>query len=188
MGTSACGRFGRPAVRQRFRLAVVALLASIVLAMGLLAFKPFCVWGNVGGRCLTVASGQGRVAFMVISAYVSKLDFRPRDNDPIGYAGSVWAQGPRFGSSFQLTRPYADVFSRCAGVYFMDWGPPAHARVLQVPTVYFVLALAAGAVLLLWRRRRAVKPGCCPACGYDLRATPERCPECGWRRGASSIS
>jgi hypothetical protein len=50
---------------------------------------------------------------------------------------------------------------------------------------WFLAATAAGlpairvasAILRGWRRRRHV--GLCAACGYDLRATPGRCPECG---------
>jgi hypothetical protein len=35
---------------------------------------------------------------------------------------------------------------------------------------------------LYWKRRRQMRRlrnGCCPQCGYDMRATKERCPECG---------
>ena len=49
---------------------------------------------------------------------------------------------------------------------------------------YWFVALATGALPALWaglwwRRRRIRGPGLCAACGYDLRASTEQCPECG---------
>jgi hypothetical protein len=42
-----------------------------------------------------------------------------------------------------------------------------------------VFALPMAVQLLLFLRRNRVREGMCPVCGYDLRATPDRCPECG---------
>ena len=61
----------------------------------------------------------------------------------------------------------------------------AWQRRLMIPCSYLtvLLALAPAAWLASWRKRRRTRrrlqAGSCVRCGYDLRATPGRCPECG---------
>ena len=57
---------------------------------------------------------------------------------------------------------------------------------IDLPAWTIVLALGVPPFLrvvfvvrYLVRKRRMIRGHCCPACGYDLRATPDRCPECG---------
>jgi hypothetical protein len=97
----------------------------------------------------------------------SGWDWDTYAHSPIAYPARGVAN--RFG--FGL-RSGANSFGRRGVVVFPAWLPTA---------VFAALPLVRGALFV--RRRRRVREGCCRKCGYDLRATPDRCPECGAEPG-----
>jgi hypothetical protein len=83
-------------------------------------------------------------------------------------------------SSYDTSHPYSHSF---AG-FRVGHRTSSNAEIFGVQLPHWALlltslSLPAARLRVLRIRRGASSRGLCPSCGYDLRATPERCPECG---------
>jgi hypothetical protein len=110
-------------------------------------------WNWDEGWDVRAETGNAVSNFDRARAYCGRLD-------PFG---PIWTAG-------NGTRRYRDdgVTDSVSMLIVPHWAPAALALVLPV-----------GAVGFAYRRRRRADAHLCELCGYDLRATPERCPECG---------
>jgi hypothetical protein len=160
-------------------LANVAVSVSALLALTIVILWIRGYWTTdwmllVSGR--TVTRVESSVGTLQVVFEIAKYD-RP-GRQPSVRCGSHFVPPP---STWMVFRDEADWEFAGAWHFYLEsdmdylhiWGIPPWQALLPA------LVLPSAKVGLLIRRRRRKIQGCCPVCGYDLRATPDRCPECG---------
>jgi hypothetical protein len=163
-------------------------LMSLLLCVAVCALwlRSYFVADVVVWRSVTAAGGFRSVGGSIVCRrVVSARDGQPLPAEPFGEWSSF---------AYRTASPAEQIMRLEA-----KWEAPgfsvvdanvANVRIRGVAVAYWLLA-ALTAVAPAWRlgcfarlehRRR---PGVCAACGYDLRATPGRCPECGRPAGSA---
>jgi hypothetical protein len=144
-------------------MSLVLCMASLILWVRIYRLVDYATVGNTSGlgAGFVVLEGRGAIFF---------FRHRPQD-DEIGLHWKVYRR-----RQVALTPArYVGFDIRCendsVGKYFA----------VSAPLPVAAIALLVAPSLVLWRMLRRVGPteARCRVCGYDLRATPDRCPECG---------
>jgi hypothetical protein len=174
------------------RLFNLAAAVSLVLCVATVALWVRSYWGSAQYGWTWQARSRARsaeiyaVAGSIGLAFIHSIDHRPNYNG----APDVFETGWTFWAAHDGGRPYfPENGERNWGGYgfWLDlgddtpgWRFQMNVRIIEVPAWSLATAFVflPAIVLIRWYRCHR-QPGLCTRCGYDLRATPERCPECG---------
>ena len=181
---------GWPAVRRLLRILIDALtILSLLFCLASAGLWVRSYWrgddvGRAGGRLADgsrvyiggLSGGGGLAVGAIVESPAVRVGplpggwhwyafGRPPVPYPLGAEANRWGFGWNDHSSNGIRRRV---------IVFPLWLPTA---------LCVALPLARGALFI--RRRRRISDGHCSKCGYDLRATPDRCPECGTAAGGS---
>jgi hypothetical protein len=169
------------------------LLAGVGGVGFLLLIAAACLWarshwridelamrGGSGSR-LELALMPGGVRVMSIKQWPDPLPVTltsvPRSSkaqrDWIYHDGSAPVPGRSGRMGFYRDSGYLSGPGLGRGVAYTAWTAPYWAMV-----ALFAIPVAWRGVRVVTAKRQR-ELGLCPTCGYDLRATPDRCPECG---------
>jgi hypothetical protein len=144
----------------------VALLATAPALLVLVLW-----FGSYGPGSWHLRSADGRV-------FAYSVDLELSASAPM----EAWSQLEAGPAPAQLTR------ISLLGVRWISHGGGSYVPFIAISIPYaYVLAVTLVPLWWYWRwRRRQLRSAAnrCVSCGYDLRASPERCPECGAFPGA----
>jgi hypothetical protein len=163
-------------------------LFTTLSALSLLPFAAVVVmwvrsyiwWDGVtyqhGLRDFMIVSDAGAV-LVLSTRYDSDPEYKWRVTS--GPAGVSYEAAGRQRDEGLMTHLFRVGWDSATGSF---WGMGYKRSLLSFGYAYAaILALATAVFSLIGyvRRRRRHSPNLCARCGYDLRATPGRCPECG---------
>ena len=170
-------------ILRRTCLALTLLLFAATNALWICSDTRVFTWCKLGmdldGRCYGVAAYAGALTLAYASDIVSFIHY--------GLGGPPWVfkdgpAEPRLGFVCPDAPAKAPVDEPLWGFRHEVGGPGFSMTIIRIPLAVPASSFLLSAALLSipdlrrWRRRRR---GLCVRCGYDLRASADRCPECG---------
>ncbi len=159
-----------------------------VLSMAL--FAATCVaWIRSQNRCDFVYYRDERVLSNSVVRIIASFE------------GKLWLNDERYDGTFRQSFANSRVFTvgsrpQLPGYLSLDssalnpsrngfmWYSDSGDRILLIP--FWAILLLSSVLPFIFTisffKRQVTTAGHCRSCGYDLRATPDRCPECGTAR------
>lgn len=133
----------------------------------------------IGGHHLVLGADSGRVTLAHLTVPGDEKLTRVMREASAG--GNLRVETRTRLLSATCFAPRAPTFSRSAGFWYGMVSPSGMGlSVLQLPYWAMIApAIGLSAYLIHQRWQRSIDTSTCSVCGYDLRATPDRCPECG---------
>ena len=195
-------RWRSPAVRMvRMKRGVRILFIAGAVLSALHCIVSIVLWELGESAVYSVWRTQGRTVYEI---EVSRGELGLFLDSRFDAAGFVPHSSARWAWRIDRSADLAGDLDFVATTLIPNARPPVHGffferagslRVVLIPmrVVVAVLALPpfVGVVCEIRRRRRIGRRADgnrCEACGYDLRATPERCPECGAVRSGTTAA